>query len=517
MRSRLFVSLLLLLFAAAPAMAHPLPDFRYDRIIDIRLHPRKVEVRYTLMLSFGTITADNRKLFTPQEIEQMGGDIREATKRYCKKMAPILAEKLEAKIGNKRLKFHAVKLELQPDGDHGKFRYVFEAPWVVNGGGAENTFTFEDHNFEDACGAIWLVTRIEKGKGLEEEDILDPPTKLRGKAPSELKPGEAELTRKMSAVFTAPSLPPLPPEITTQAKNPEPPAATQRETEPQVVVVENKPEEDLPPLFPSHEFKTPFDTNYGPGVLLLLAAVIGAFHAFAPGHSKSAAAFLVSETGSVRRAILLGLSTTFAHTGSIILIAGILYLRYQDIIPQDAQNRLIFIGGGGLLVFFVAMWLFMSRLRGQVDHAHLFGGCSDMCGNSATAPNAPQCRVPLRDGAPVDQPLQREVVPQRSPMSWFRVVLLGIGAGAIPCVDAVLLLTLAVSAGKFAFTLPLLVSFSIGLSVVLSLVILLHRAGNRGFRERVWFRLLPTASAVLLMGMGLWMARVALQGLIAAG
>jgi ABC-type nickel/cobalt efflux system permease component RcnA len=64
------------------------------------------------------------------------------------------------------------------------------------------------------------------------------------------------------------------------------------------------------------------------------------------------------------------------------------------------------------------------------------------------------------------------------------------------------------------------VSFSIGLSAVLCLVgmfvVLLHRAG-RGFSERAWLRFLPTASAVLLMGMGLWMARDAIKGFSAVG
>jgi cytochrome c biogenesis protein CcdA len=101
------------------------------------------------------------------------------------------------------------------------------------------------------------------------------------------------------------------------------------------------------------------------------------------------------------------------------------------------------------------------------------------------------------------------------------VALIGIGAGAIPCWDATLLFMLAVSAGKLAFALPLLVSFSAGLSAVLALigvfVVLLHRSGRRGFTERGWFRFLPTASAVLLMGMGLWMARDAWKGMSGAG
>jgi ABC-type nickel/cobalt efflux system permease component RcnA len=287
-----------------------------------------------------------------------------------------------------------------------------------------------------------------------------------------------------------------------------------------VVVIEDKPEEGFSTALLQRGPKALFDTNYGTGVLLLLAMVFGAFHAFAPGHGKSvAAAFLVGEQGTFRQAILLGLSTTFAHTGSVILIAGVFYLRYREAVPQDAQHWLGFVGG--LLVLFVGMWLFMRRLRGRVDHVHLFGGCSDMCGNHAPPPNVPQCRVPLRDAEPTVQPLDLQVVPRRSPLSWLRVVLLGIGAGAIPCVDAVLLLMLAVSAGKLAFALPLLVSFSIGLATVLALVgmlvVLLHRAGRSGFSERAWFRFLPTASAVLLMGMGLWMARDAWKGMSAVG
>jgi cytochrome c biogenesis protein CcdA len=144
-----------------------------------------------------------------------------------------------------------------------------------------------------------------------------------------------------------------------------------------------------------------------------------------------------------------------------------------------------------------------------------------MCGNHSAKPATPECRVPLRDAPPLIQPLELQVIPRRSPLSWVRVVLLGIGAGAIPCVDAVLLLMLAVSAGKLAFALPLLVAFSIGLSAVLALVgmlvVALHRVGRSGFSERGWFRLLPTASAVLLMGMGMWMARDAWKGMSAIG
>ena len=500
MRLRFLLPLLVLLLAAPAAVAHPLPNFRYDREIDVRLHAQKVEVRYVLLVSFWTIFTDSQKLFTPEEIQAMDGKMTRVTKAYCEKMGPLLAGKLDARLNGEKLAFRATKMVIEQDREHARLRYVFEAPWRVNGGGPDNEFAFEELNFKDDTGAVWLKVE-EESKALAVKYTITPDD-LDKKDPSKYQPGDAERARRASSVFAAPALPPLP--AKSSGAEPPPPSAAEAQ------VVEEKADEGLSALFKRGP-KALFDTNYGTGMLLLLAAIFGAFHAFAPGHGKSvAAAFLVGEQGTFRQAVLLGLSTTFAHTGSVILIALIFYFRFGSAVPHEAQNWLGLVGG--LLVLFVGMWLFMRRLRGRVDHVHLFGGCSDMCGNHAPRPAVPQCRVPLREADPDAQPVEAlQLVPRRTPLSWVRVALLGIGAGAIPCVDAVLLLMLAVSAGKLAFALPLLVAFSVGLSAVLALVgvfvVLLHRAGRAGFRERGWFRFLPTASAVLLMGLGLWMAR----------
>ena len=49
------------------------------------------------------------------------------------------------------------------------------------------------------------------------------------------------------------------------------------------------------------------------------------------------------------------------------------------------------------------------------------------------------------------------------------------------------------------------------------LVVLLRRGGRRVSGDRAWFRFLPTASAVVLMGLGLWMARDAWKSMSAMG
>lgn len=502
MRTRYFLVLLAACALGPAARAHPLPNFRYDRKIDVRLSRDAVEVRYVLEVSFWTIFTDRMKVFEPSEIEGTKGKLREVTRIYCEKMAPRLAAGLDARLGGAPLVFKNTKLEVEQDRDHARFRYVFRAPWRPDAS-AYRAFAFEERNFEGEVGAIWLTLQADE-RALDVKELLEPED-LRGKQPSELKPGDEVRARKASATLAARADAPVAP-----AAPPEP--------ERTVPVVEVTTDESFWNGIVARGPKALFDTNLGTGALLLLAMMFGAFHAFAPGHGKSvAAAFLVGEQGTFRQAALLAASTTFAHTGSVILIAGLFYLRYRDAVPQDAQHWLGLVGG--LLVLFVGMWLFMRRLRGQVDHFHLMGGCADMCGNHTERPNTPQCRVPPRDAEPEVVALRLVPSDRKSPLSWFRVVLLGIGAGAIPCVDAVLLLVVAVSAGQLAFALPLLVAFSVGLSGVLMLVgmlvVSLHRAGRAVGGDRPWFRLLPTASAVLLMAMGVWMARDAWKGFTA--
>ena len=156
MRLRFLLSLLLLLFVSSAAVAHPLPNFRYDREIDVRLHPQKVEVRYVLLVSFWTIFTDSQRLFTPDEIQAMDGKVSKVTKAYCEKMGPVVAEKLDARLNGRKLAFRATKMLVEQDRDHAKLRFVFEAPWRVNGGGPDNEFAFEELNFKDDTGAVWL-------------------------------------------------------------------------------------------------------------------------------------------------------------------------------------------------------------------------------------------------------------------------------------------------------------------------------------------------------------------------
>ena len=62
-----FLAPALLLAAAAPAFAHPLPNKRFDRTVDVRLAPAGVTVRYTLEMNEWSMVLDGNKLLGPED------------------------------------------------------------------------------------------------------------------------------------------------------------------------------------------------------------------------------------------------------------------------------------------------------------------------------------------------------------------------------------------------------------------------------------------------------------------
>jgi ABC-type nickel/cobalt efflux system permease component RcnA len=453
-----------------------LPNLRYDRAIHVSLAADGVTVRYWLELNEWTMVLDGKNLFTPEETKGIVGS-RDYAKKYAAKKAPLIADDLRATLDGEPVALKAVKIDIVPEHDHLSFRYTFRGEWSPKRG-EKHTFAIEEQNFEDRSATIALTVE-DTAEGIEVRTRDVPSAELRAKSSLELKPDEAVKLRRATVTF--------------EVKGP-PPVTSPPTAEPVVTLSEEKPPlwEDLT----ERGLAALFDSVYGLGVMLLLAFAFGAAHAFTPGHGKTlVAAYLVGERGTVRHACILGLATTLAHTGSVILVAVILRAVYGNNVPQVTAAVLKLLGG--LLIFGVGLWLFLQRARGRADHVHLFGdhhhhGESEELG----AGNAERKN------------------------SIVRVILLGIGGGLVPCWDAVLLLLVAITAGKLAAAVPLLVAFSAGLaSVLVALgvaVVFAHRAGGKTFGERRWFRMLPVASAVLLLGLGAWFSRDGMQDLIAA-
>lgn len=477
---------LLALVGALPVAGHPLPNLRYDRKIDVRLAPAGVTVRYTLELSYWTVVLDGKNLFSREEEVETGGQYVKYVKKYAEKKAPVIAGHLKANLNGSDLVFRTVKAEIEPDKDHARVKFEYKAEWTPTGSG-ENTFRFQDENFGDAVGQIWLM--VANDRAMTVSDLIEP-LDLRGKPPSEFKPGDNERARRAVAVFT------LPESARPKAESPAGPAGAI------TVELPDQPPPHLLRELHDHGLNALFDDRFGIGVLLLAALVFGGFHAFTPGHGKTlVAAYLVGEKGSVWHAVVLALSTTAMHTGTVIAIAGVLWWLYDGRqVPPETQGYLQL--AGGVLLLSVGGWLLLRRVQGKADHVHLTGRCATHAGfgcrpGSEVANSDVACGVCGADG---------RFYQTEEKTNWLRVVLLGIGGGIVPCWDAIMLLLVAISAGRLGFALPMLVAFSIGLGAVLVglgvLVVYAHRAGGRAFGDRGWFKFLPAVSAALLVLMG---------------
>jgi len=458
------LTLVLILFIPAWGFAHPLPNMRFDRNVDVKLERNGVRVVYTLEINEWTMVLDGRGLITPADAANTSNS-RSFAKLYSERKAAIIADGLIATLDAKPLQFKVEKIEVEPERDHLRMRFTMRAAWPVQAA-SPKPFLWEDTNFEDRSGQMTLFLK-ESSNQLDISDVVEP-TDLRAKSPLDYKPGDENRARKLSAMVKF-----LDVQEPVEAK----PSGT---TPVQATVTFERPGlfQDLR----ERGLIAMFDSTSGVGVLLLLSALFGMAHAFTPGHGKTmVAAYLVGERGTSWHAILLGISTTLAHTGGVILVAVVVWLVYGDRAPtEQLRGWLTFIGG--LLITLVGLWLVLTRLGGKADHVHLFSDHH----------HEPSPENPSKTG-------------------WIRVVLLGLGGGIIPCYDAVIMFCFALFQGRVGLAIPLLISFSVGLSLVLVAlglgVVWANRRGAERFSEKRWFKLLPVISAVVLVGLGIWFAR----------
>ena len=221
-----------------------------------------------------------------------------------------------------------------------------------------------------------------------------------------------------------------------------------------------------------------------PPLAFVLAFAAGAGHAVMPGHGKSlAAAYLVGERGRVRDAAWLGGSVAVMHTLSVLII-GLAWtlLSLADFIHLEQLTTALQLIGG-LLVVTTGVWLLRRHIhthRGH-DHGHGHGH-----GHAETS----------RPG----------------------LFLLGISGGLTPSPSAFLVLVAGLFLGRAGFALLLVITFGLGMAVVLFGVGLLAVAGStvvvRGGQSRHLLQL-ATRVAPLLAATGITLAGVVMTALAA--
>jgi ABC-type nickel/cobalt efflux system permease component RcnA len=211
------------------------------------------------------------------------------------------------------------------------------------------------------------------------------------------------------------------------------------------------------------------DDDLSPGVVLLaalLAMFWGAAHALGPGHGKAiVAAYLVGTRGKARHAALLGLTVTVTHTIGVFALGLVTLALSQFIVPEQLYPWLNL--ASALLVVVVGLAVLRTRAAHAHDHDHEHHHARG-------------------------------------------IVATGISGGLLPCPSALVVLLAAISLHRVGYGLLLIVAFSIGLAAAITAVGLLAVGAKSVFARRSFdgrvLRVLPTVSALVIVGLGVAMA-----------
>ncbi len=224
---------------------------------------------------------------------------------------------------------------------------------------------------------------------------------------------------------------------------------------------------------------------------LLVAAVLGAFHALTPGHGKTiVGAHLVGSRGTWRHAVLLGLVVTATHTLGVYALGAATLVASAWVLPERLLPWLSAMSG--LLVVAVGASLLRSRLETALHgHAHEHGHAHHHHHGHHHGYEHGHRHLPAAGAAP----------------SLRSLVALGVSGGILPCPSALVVMLGAIALGRTGFGLVLILAFSTGLAAVLT-GIGLALVYARGLFDRLPLdgrlaRYMPVASAAVISLAGL--------------
>lgn len=284
------------------------------------------------------------------------------------------------------------------------------------------------------------------------------------------------------------------------------------ETAEQVVpeLSERSPQEILLDLVRSKEGSLTFYA-----FALVIALALGALHALTPGHGKTVvAAYLVGSRGTSWHAIVLGTVVTLTHTGSVFLLGILTLAASQYILPTTVIPFLEVLSG--VLILGLGLYLLWQRFVYWRSRSAQGGVLAAGDGGKRKISLAPKSNVHKPTGSvkvesmPAgmhhhgDGKMHSHDVPEA--ITWRSLIALGVSGGLVPCPDAIAILLVAIAINRLILGLALILSFSLGLAVVL-IVIGLLMVNSRRLFDRMGFLdkfapVMPLVSAVVVVALG---------------
>ncbi len=411
---------------------HDIPNAQVDRSTQVIVAPGRLEIAYEVSLSELTATQELRSL-----IEVLpGSDRRGWFETYGSVTGPMNAKGFLVAVGEEPVALEFVGVDLVVE-EHPRWTFRFEASVPRSG-----RLRVRDTNFSTSEGTSRLAI---KGRGvvIRGDSLPGDVASIVARPVWQLSVVEERRTREVTVDYAAEAAP-----VSAPLARSEP--VRQRRLE------------------VSRLSRLLDDTARVPTIWLgLLAFGLGMVHAVQPGHGKSlVAASVFSEGGAWVKGALLAIVTTLTHTGSVFLIAALLWWSETR---QFGAIHLTLCRTAGFVIAAIGCWRLGRHFAGESavpEHRHHSGS----------------------------------------------VIGLGAAAGLVPCWDAVGLVVVSEAIGRLALGLVLVVAFGLGMGMVLIAVAWLSarlrtRLARAGGSDR-WERRLGLASGLVLCAIGVYLLRI---------
>lgn len=516
--------LLIIAFAlAAPrnqTLAHPLGSFTINHFARVEVSSPQIRIRFVI---------DMAEIAAFQELQKVdadgdGASSNEELNSYLERSAPQYADNLLLTIDGARvpLEIVAKKIGLPPGaGGLPTLRVECDLAGVLPPASSANAIKrlrFENTNHRERLGWHEIVVAAASGVSIFDSSAFGTALTDELKAyPEEMI--AAPLDERVAELsFTSGAVPVEARKLL--ARDGQPVVTASRDRLAELITV--------PEVTPSVALLS-----------LLVAAALGAVHAFSPGHGKAVVgAYLVGSRGTPRHALFLGLTVTITHTLGVFALGLVTLFASQYVLPERLFPILSLISG--LLVLSIGLSLFVHRLRALLggaahDHHHYHmhtadGGNEHFHGEEPSQHHHDEHRQHQHHHSDEHTQQHHDDVPHShahshihsrggrvhshlppgcdgSPVTWRSLLALSISGGLLPCPSALVVLLSAITLGRVGYGLALVVAFSIGLAATLTAIGLMFVYAKRFIERpmsesRLVVRVLPVASALVIACIG---------------
>ncbi|BCZ54215.1 nickel/cobalt efflux protein RcnA [Enterobacter hormaechei subsp. xiangfangensis] len=251
------------------------------------------------------------------------------------------------------------------------------------------------------------------------------------------------------------------------------------------------------------------------------AILLGALHGLEPGHSKTMmAAFIVAIRGTLKQAVLLGLSATLSHTAVvwIIAMAGLWFGRGWDADTSEPWFQLI----SGVLIVLIALWMAWRTWHESQPHHHHDNHHHHHDHHDHAHHHDHTSPLVEEEWQDAHQRAHAQDINRRfngKEVTTGQIALFGLTGGLIPCPASITVLLICLQLKHFALGATLVFSFSIGLALTLVAsgaiaALSMKHAAKRWPGFSAFSRKAPWISAALIAVVGIYMSIHGVSGIL---